>query len=49
MVSFFKLLKFSTPKEKFIMTIGSVAAFISGANLPIKTLLLGEMIDSFGL
>lgn len=46
-VKFSKLFRFATGYDKLLLTIGSLAAFVNGAALPLFSLIFGEMIDSF--
>jgi ATP-binding cassette subfamily B (MDR/TAP) protein 1 len=48
MVPFSKLFTFATSKDKFLMALGALVAFINGAAMPMFSLIFGEMTDAFG-
>ncbi|KAI3946857.1 hypothetical protein MKW98_003420 [Papaver atlanticum] len=47
-VPFFKLFCFADSKDKAMMGVGTIAALANGGTMPLMTVLLGKMIDSFG-
>lgn len=47
-VPFLKLFCFADPKDKVLIAVGTIAACANGATLSLMTVLLGDMIDSFG-
>ncbi|KAI3962396.1 hypothetical protein MKW92_020817 [Papaver armeniacum] len=47
-VPFLKLFCFADSKDKVLMAVGTIAACANGATIPLMTVLLGDMIDSFG-
>ncbi|OVA13521.1 ABC transporter [Macleaya cordata] len=47
-VPFYKLFAFADSKDVTLMVIGTIAAAANGAAMPLMTLLMGELIDSFG-
>ena len=46
-VSFKELLRYATPKDKFLMVIGGLAAAANGAALPVFSILFGNVSDKF--
>lgn len=46
-VPYFKLFRFTTPTEKFLMLIASVCAVLHGALLPLWTIVFGGVLDTF--
>ena len=46
-ISYFKLYRYADAKDKFMMTIGSVSAFLNGATFPIFSIIFGNMTDVF--
>ncbi|GAB2252720.1 hypothetical protein Droror1_Dr00005567 [Drosera rotundifolia] len=47
-VSFYKLFAFADRLDVVLMTIGTVAAIANGVTQPLMTLILGQVINSFG-
>lgn len=45
-VPYFKLFSFADSRDIALMVIGTIAAVSNGANLPLMTVLFGELIDS---
>ena len=46
-ISYFKLYRYADNKDKFMMAIGSVSAFLNGATFPIFSIIFGNMTDVF--
>ncbi|CAD8206584.1 unnamed protein product [Paramecium octaurelia] len=46
-VPYFELLRYATEKDKLLMIIGGLAAFLNGAAFPSFSIILGDMTDSF--
>jgi ATP-binding cassette subfamily B (MDR/TAP) protein 1 len=47
MIPYFDLFRFASTKDKFLMVIGSIAAFLNGGAIPSFSLIFGSMINSF--
>ncbi|CAK64833.1 unnamed protein product (macronuclear) [Paramecium tetraurelia] len=47
MVPYFELLRYASPKDKLLMIIGGIAAFLNGASFPSFSIIFGDMTDSF--
>ncbi|GAB2299042.1 ATP-binding cassette sub- B member 9 [Dionaea muscipula] len=47
-VAFYKLFSFADRLDAVLMAVGSVAAMANGITQPLMTLILGQVIDSFG-
>ncbi|XP_026446430.1 ABC transporter B family member 11-like isoform X2 [Papaver somniferum] len=47
-VPFFKLFAFADSKDIALMVIGVIAAFANGATMPIMSIIIGNLVNSFG-
>ncbi|KAI3832046.1 hypothetical protein MKW92_050145 [Papaver armeniacum] len=47
-ISFYKLFAFADSKDVMLIVIGSIAAVANGVAMPLMTILLGDLVDSFG-
>ncbi|KAI3902269.1 hypothetical protein MKW92_005841 [Papaver armeniacum] len=47
-VPFFKLFAFADSKDTALMVIGVIAAFANGATMPIMSIIIGNLVNSFG-
>ncbi|KAJ8626939.1 hypothetical protein MRB53_020246 [Persea americana] len=47
-VPFYKLFSFADGLDILLMSVGTVAAIVSGLSLPLMTLIFGQIINSFG-
>ncbi|OVA16636.1 ABC transporter [Macleaya cordata] len=47
-VPFFKLFSFADSKDTVLMIVGTVAAFGNGMTMPLMTILIGDLVNSFG-
>ncbi|KAI3905371.1 hypothetical protein MKX01_040062, partial [Papaver californicum] len=47
-VPFYKLFAFADSKDVMLIVIGTIAAVVNGVAMPLMTVLLGDLIDSFG-
>ncbi|XP_053322474.1 ATP-dependent translocase ABCB1 [Spea bombifrons] len=47
MVSPFTMFRYSSATDKLLMVVGSIAAIVHGAGLPLMMLVFGDMTDSF--
>ncbi|KAI3944321.1 hypothetical protein MKW92_005790 [Papaver armeniacum] len=47
-VPFYKLFAFADSKDVILMVVGTIAAIVNGVAMPLMTVLLGDLIDSFG-
>ncbi|XP_026436495.1 ABC transporter B family member 11-like isoform X1 [Papaver somniferum] len=47
-ISFYKLFAFADSKDVILIVIGSIAAVANGVAMPLMTILLGDLVDSFG-
>lgn len=48
-LSFYQLFKYATKFDYVLMTLGTLAALINGAAVPVFSLILGSMTDEFGI
>ena len=47
-VPYYKLFSFADPVDYVLMVVGTITAVGSGISMPLMTVLLGEIINSFG-
>ncbi|KAI3832045.1 hypothetical protein MKW92_050144 [Papaver armeniacum] len=47
-VPFYKLFAFADSKDVILIVVGTIAAIVNGVAMPLMTVLLGDLIDSFG-
>ncbi|KAI3968666.1 hypothetical protein MKX01_028816, partial [Papaver californicum] len=47
-VPFYMLFAFADSKDVMLIVIGTIAAVVNGVAMPLMTVLLGDLIDSFG-
>lgn len=47
-VAFYKLFSFADSRDHVMMVIGTIGAMGNGVCMPLMTILMGELIDSFG-
>lgn len=47
MVPYFDLFRFATTKDKVLMVLGSLAAFLNGGAIPSFSIIFGSMMNSF--
>ena len=47
-MSYFRLYRFATPLEMFMIFIGAICALASGALQPLSIVVFGDIIDAFG-
>ncbi|RZC89153.1 hypothetical protein C5167_030848 [Papaver somniferum] len=47
-VPFYKLFAFADSKDVILIVVGTIAAIVDGVAMPLMTVLLGDLIDSFG-
>ncbi|KAI3853278.1 hypothetical protein MKX03_026365 [Papaver bracteatum] len=47
-ISFYKLFAFADSKDVMLIVIGSIADVANGVVMPLMTILLGDLVDSFG-
>lgn len=48
MVPFYKLFSFADAPDVTLMLVGTIAAVLNGCAMPMMTLFVGQMVDSFG-
>ncbi|KAI4335102.1 hypothetical protein L6164_013781 [Bauhinia variegata] len=47
-VPFYKLFTFADSLDRLLMTVGTIAAMGNGVTMPLMTIIMGDLIDSFG-
>lgn len=48
-VPFYRLFSFTDPVDRALMLLGSVAAVGHGVSMPLMTIILGEVVNTFGI